>query len=62
MKTQNNLLESAGDRMTNPRSDAIHKLLDDLESFEIPLNPYFDDPAPQGDIDDILTGMVGWVR
>jgi hypothetical protein len=39
--------------MDGKGSDAIHKLLGDLESFEIPLNPYYHDPDPQGVIDDI---------
>jgi uncharacterized protein (TIGR02391 family) len=48
--------------MTNLRSDAINNLLDELEAFEIPLNPYYDDPDPQGVIDDILTGKVNSLR
>lgn len=48
--------------MPNPRADAINKILDDLDAFEIPLNPYYDDPEPQGVIDDILTGKVTSLR
>lgn len=48
--------------MTISRSDTINKLLDELEAFEIPLNPYYDDPDPQGVIDDILTGKVNSLK
>lgn len=48
--------------MTISRSDAINNLLDELEMFKIPLNQYYEDPDPQGVIDDILTGKVNSLK
>ncbi|WP_373377338.1 TIGR02391 family protein [Cupriavidus nantongensis] len=44
------------------RSGALNTILDDLAGFEIPLNPYYDDPEPQGVIDDILSGKINSLR
>lgn len=48
--------------MPHTRAAALTKVLDDLEAYEIPLNPYYDDLDPQGVIDDILTGMINSLR
>lgn len=44
--------------MTAHRADAINKLLDDLEKFEIDLNQYYEDLEPQGIFDVVLTGKL----
>lgn len=48
--------------MPHPRADAINRVLDELEDFEIPLNQYYDDLEPRGVIDNILTGKVSSLR
>jgi uncharacterized protein (TIGR02391 family) len=48
--------------MPHTRAAAITKVLDELEAFEIPLNPYYDDLEPRGVIDDVLTGKINSLR
>jgi uncharacterized protein (TIGR02391 family) len=44
--------------MPSPRADAIRSIVDDLESFEIDNNAYYDDPEPRGFYDDHLNGKL----
>lgn len=44
------------------RTTALNKILDDLEEFSVPLNPYYDDAEPQGVIDNILSGKINCLR
>ena len=44
------------------RTTALNKILDELEKFQIPLNPYYDDAEPQGVIDNILSGKINSLR
>jgi uncharacterized protein (TIGR02391 family) len=40
------------------RTAALIKILDEIEEFQVPLNPYYDDIEPQGVIDNILSGKI----
>jgi uncharacterized protein (TIGR02391 family) len=44
--------------MTKQRSEALDRLVSELESFSIDLNQYYDDAEPQGVYDNILTGKL----
>ncbi len=44
------------------RTEALCGLLDELAQFEIDLNVYYDDPEPQGVIDNVLTGKINSLR
>ena len=48
--------------MPSMRAEALSRLLDDLDAFEIPLNRYYDDVEPRGVIDDHLTGKINALR
>lgn len=48
--------------MTSKRAEALLRLLDELDEFEIPLNPYYDDLEPQGVIDNPLSGKINALR
>src|ERR1035437_4223391 len=48
--------------MTQNRIDALNSILDDLDTFEIELNIYYDDLEPQGVIDNVLSGMINSLR
>lgn len=48
--------------MPQTRTDSINAVLDDLASFEIGLNEYYDDAEPQSVIDNVLTGKVNSLR
>ena len=48
--------------MPSMRAEALSRLLEDLDAFEIPLNPYYDDVEPRGVIDDHLTGKINALR
>jgi len=40
------------------RTDALNRILDDLEAFDINLTQYYSDLEPQGVLDDILTAKL----
>lgn len=44
--------------MTKQRSEALDRLVSELESFKIDLNQYYDDAEPQSVYDNILTGKL----
>ena len=44
--------------MSSHRTDAIEKLVSELENFEIELNPYYDVLELQGVIDSLLSGKL----
>jgi len=44
--------------MDNARSDALEKLMNELEEFELNLNQYYDDAEPQSIIDSHLNGKL----
>ena len=44
--------------MPSPRAIAIKSIVDDLESFRIDNNAYYDDPEPRGFYDDHLNGKL----
>jgi uncharacterized protein (TIGR02391 family) len=48
--------------MLQSRTEALNSVLDDLDSFEIALNPYYDDLEPQGVIDNVLSGKINSLR
>jgi len=48
--------------MAKSRTEALMNVLDELATFEVPLNPYYDDAEPQGVIDNILSGKIDSLR
>ena len=48
--------------MPQSRTEALSSVLDDLDRFEIALNPYYDDSEPQGIIDNVLSGKINSLR
>jgi uncharacterized protein (TIGR02391 family) len=57
-KTQRDPLRGLGGMMAKLRSEALDRLLSDLEDFKIDLNQYYDDLEPQGVYDRVLTGKL----
>lgn len=51
-------IDAQGDHMTTPRREAINKLVDDLERFEIDWTQYLSDLEPQGVYDSMLAGKL----
>lgn len=48
--------------MPQTRTEALSSILDELAEFEIGLNVYYDDPEPQGVVDNLLTGKINSLR
>lgn len=48
--------------MPQNRTEALNSVLDDLDRFEISLDPYYSDQEPQGVIDNILSGKINSLR
>jgi hypothetical protein len=48
--------------MPPTRTESLTAVLDDLTTFEIGLNDYYDDAEPQGIIDNVLTGKINSLR
>jgi uncharacterized protein (TIGR02391 family) len=57
-KTQRELYCGLRGTMAKPRSEALDRLVSDLETFKIELNQYYDDLEPQGVYDRVLTGKL----
>ena len=48
--------------MQQTRTEALTAVLDDLAGVEVGLNDYYDDPEPQGVIDNVLTGKINTLK
>jgi uncharacterized protein (TIGR02391 family) len=48
--------------MPSSRTAALILILDDLNGFEIDLNPYYNDLEPQSVIDNVLSGKINSLR
>jgi uncharacterized protein (TIGR02391 family) len=48
--------------MSEIRLKSPTKVLDELDEFDIPLNPYYDDAESQGVINNILSGKINSLR